>query len=168
MALRAERLAAHAPGWPRAKAPFRIGDFQNLWRGVEAGQHQVPHAPDERKPFRVFDQGVFAGQLVGVVQIARRGHARIPAIFDLGFEPALDVLAQVINVFLGHAEFDIHEDDIVILAGVALGRRHYFDAVLFDGPDDGAAVHRVAGQTVQFPADDAGGFAPVEPLHHVH
>ena len=38
--------------------------------------------------------------------------------------------------------------------------------MLFNGPDDGAAVHRVARQTIQFPAEDAPGFAPVEALHH--
>ena len=51
------------------------------------------------------------------------GDARIPAVFDLGFESALHVLTQIINVFLSHAEFDIHEDEASpVLAGVTLGR----------------------------------------------
>src|ERR1039458_8098813 len=35
-----QRLAAHAPGWPRAKAPFSVSHFQNLRRGVEAGSSE--------------------------------------------------------------------------------------------------------------------------------
>ena len=160
-------IASRFSFWSRAKPPFLTGNFQNLRWGMDAGQHQIPHLPDERKTLRVFDECVFTGELVCMVQVASRSDARIPAVLNLGFEAALDVFAQVIHVFLRHAKFDIHEDDVVILAGIALGRGHDFDAVLFDGPDDGTTVHRVASQTIQFPANDAGGFAPVEALHHL-
>ena len=162
----AKRLATHLPGGPGAKAPFIVGDFSNFWRGVETCQHQIPHAPDQWEAFRVFDQCVFSRLFVGVVQITGWGNTRIPAVLDLCFQSPLHVFAQIIHVFLGHAEFDIHEDDVVILVRVALGRCHDFDAVLFDGPDDRAAVNGVAGKAVQFPANDAGGLAPVEALHH--
>src|ERR1039457_3684692 len=101
-----------------------------------------------------------------MIQIPGGGNARIPAVFNLGFKPALHVLAQVINIFLSHAEFDIHEYDVVILTGIALGRGHDFDAMLLDGPDNGTTVHRITRQTIQFPANDAGGLASVESLHH--
>ena len=50
-----------------AKAPLFVSDSDNLRRGVAFGQHQVPHAPDERKAFGVFNQGVCACQFVRVV-----------------------------------------------------------------------------------------------------
>ncbi|MFA6076702.1 MAG: hypothetical protein WC735_01355 [Candidatus Paceibacterota bacterium] len=163
----AKRLATHLARWPRAEGPLFVGDFQNSRRGVEAGQHQIPHATEQRKTLRIFDQSVFARQLVGVVQVACRGDAGIPAVFGLGLESPFYVFAQVVHVFLRHAEFDIHEDDIVIFTGVSLGRGHDPDAMLFDAPDDGTSVHRITRQTIKFPADDAGSFTTVKALHHL-
>ncbi len=161
-----EGFAAHFARGPGAEGPLVVGDVADFGRGVETGEHQIPHTAEQWKAFRVLDQGVFAGLFVRVVQISDRRDTRIPAVLNLGFEAPLHVLAQVVHVFLGHAELDVHEDDVVILVRVTLRRRHDLDAVLFDGPDDRAAVHGVAGKTVQFPANDAGGFAPIQSLHH--
>jgi hypothetical protein len=162
----AQGPAPHLARWPRAESPFLVGDVENLGWGVEPREHEIPHAPDEREALWVFDEGVLASLPVRMVQVACRCHARVPAVLDLGLQSPFHILAQVINVLLGHAELDVHEDDVVIFTRIALGRSRDVDAVLLDGPDDGAAVHRIACQTVEFPADDAGSLTTVETLHH--
>jgi len=101
-----------------------------------------------------------------VVHEAWRGKVRVEALFCFGSQPSFHVLAQIVNVFLRHSEFDVHEDDIVIFASVALGRSQDFDTMLFDGPNDRTTVHWIARQTVEFPANDALGIASFKPLHH--
>ena len=164
---RYERLAAHPTGRTGAEPPLPVGDLPNAGRRVLPGEHQIPHPPDERKALRVFDDRVFARQPVGVVQVTHRSNAGMPAVLALGLEAPLHILAQVVHVFLGHAELDIHEDEIVILTGVALGRGEHLDALLLDGPDDRTAVHRVAGKAVELPTEDTGGLAAIQALDHL-
>src|SRR2546425_5578762 len=66
-----------------------------------------------------------------------------------------------------HAKFDVHEDDVVILAAVALSRCNDSDPLLLHRPDERAAVHRVARKTVELPAEDPGGLAGRDASHHV-
>ena len=131
-----QRVATRLACSSRPEAPLLIGEFEKLRRSVAAREHHVPYSPDNSKPFRVLDQSFFTGHSVHVVQVSHRSHAGIPALLDFSFQSSLHVLAQVINVFLSHSEFDIHEDYVVVLAGVALGRRHDPDTVLLDRPND--------------------------------
>src|SRR6266849_3672817 len=127
-----ERFAAHFAGWLGAKSPLCVCGFTNLRGAVEAGKHQIPHTANKQESLWIFDYVVLTTYFDGIVEVAHRCETGIPAFFNLGFESPLHVLAQIIHVFLRHAELDIHEDDIVIVAGVALGWRHHPDAVLLN------------------------------------
>ena len=149
-----------------AEPPFLVRDLGDLGWAICAGEHQVPHLADEREAHGVLDDEPLAGFLFDVVQVSDRRFPGVPAVLDLGLDAAFHVLAQVVHVFLGHTEFDIHEDDVVAIAGERLSRRYHLDVVLLHAPDDRTAVHRIACQAVELPADDALGLALVETLHH--
>ncbi len=100
----AKRFVAKLARWPRAESPLPVGDVENLGWGVQPREHEIPHPPDERESLRVFDEGVLASQSVRMVQVACRCHARVPAVFDLGLQPPLHILAQVVIAFLSVRE----------------------------------------------------------------
>ncbi len=53
----------------------------------------------------------------------------------------------------------------VLGLAVCLERSDDFDAMLLHGPDDGAAVHGVASETIQLPAEDSIRFTAIQALH---
>ena len=107
-------IAAPFSCWPCAKSPFLGGNFKNLWRGRKGrSTHQIPHAPEECKTLRVSGQGVFASVILfGMIQIARRGNARMQIPFSiLVFRPRFTFLLKSSDIFLRHAEFSLSIKD---------------------------------------------------------
>ena len=78
------------------------------------------------------------------------GQSEEPPGFRFRVEATLHITAQIINVFLCHAEFQIHPDDIVLGLPVCLERGENIHLVVLRGPDDGAAVNGIPGKPVQF------------------
>lgn len=101
-----------------------------------------------------------------LVEVSRWGWSRIPTHLGFCLETALHVLAQVIDILLCHAKFQIHPDHIVFRVTVCLCRRDDSDVPLLHRPDDRASVDRVAGESVDFPTEDSIGFTFVQAVHH--
>src|ERR1035437_428816 len=80
-----KRFAACSSRCSRSQAPFLVCNLNDSWRGVLAGQHQIPHTPDQWEPFRVSNQGILTRQLVGVIQIAWQGFTRKPTVLHFCF-----------------------------------------------------------------------------------
>src|ERR1035437_10250573 len=80
-------------GRASAIAPLLVGEFKNVGRGVQATQHQVPHAPNERKTFRVLYHIDLASQSDFVIQITRRRGTRVPTLLCFSSLPTLYVSA---------------------------------------------------------------------------
>ncbi len=79
---------------------------------------QIPALADEVKALRVFHDYTSALVVYLILVSGRRGAGK-PSHLRFGPEPTFDVLAQVIDVFLVHAEFQIHPYSIVL--GLAVG-----------------------------------------------
>ncbi|OGI25788.1 MAG: hypothetical protein A3J76_01020 [Candidatus Moranbacteria bacterium RBG_13_45_13] len=50
-----QRIAANSFEFPRPKAPFVIGNIQNLRRRIASREHQIPHFANETETLWVFD-----------------------------------------------------------------------------------------------------------------
>jgi hypothetical protein len=103
----------------RFESPGCVGYSSYFCWRVGAGEHQIPALADEIETLRIFGNDI-APLVVHMIQIPRRHWAGKPAHFGLAAKTPFDVTAQIINVFLRHAEFQIHPDGVVLGLAVCL------------------------------------------------
>ncbi|MFT3787358.1 MAG: hypothetical protein QM770_14520 [Tepidisphaeraceae bacterium] len=148
---------------------------------VPRGQAELGHRRDqpiEREVARgvelerLMDQGATdrVGQdrpRRGVVHVADGGELRPNAITDLLPLAAADVLREVVDVVLAHAEAE-REHELAVGRRLEVERRELQVAKLpgVDEIDEPAAVEAVPRQPVRVPREDADGLARFDPVEH--
>ncbi|MEI7750411.1 MAG: hypothetical protein WCJ25_05445 [Candidatus Moraniibacteriota bacterium] len=141
---------------------FLIEDIDDLFETVAPCGVQFKGTADILRSFLVDDERL----IEFVVPISDLGIVRITALFQFRLYSALYVFAQVPDVLIRHPAFDIEDQRIVIRQIATLARLDVFDNSLLGKPLDGSAVHRVPGEAIELPAQDAIRFAPFQHKYH--
>ncbi|MDX2117213.1 MAG: hypothetical protein SFY96_03410 [Planctomycetota bacterium] len=151
------RLAAGAP------QPLGEHDLAEFLEAKVSRRVHLEHLSHQRPMHRVRCDG----PRDTVIDVSERRGLRPDAAHDLVSLAAGDVLAQIVHVVLRLAQHDAQHE-------LALGRRleaerrkpQVFEQSQVNEVNHPARIHRVASQAVWVPRDDAGGFAPLDAVHH--
>src|SRR6185369_11254676 len=165
----AQRIAALLLGSTGAKSPLLIGELQNPRRRVVAGEHQLPHALDDRKPLRVGNKLSFTRILGFVIEVSHGRHAGIPAQVDFGAQSAFYINTLVVVLKLGLATKKCEEKFVAGSVSKYLARCAYLNQpALVHKINERGCIGRVSGKTIGVPAKNSIGFAPFDSLHQLH
>jgi len=100
----AERFPSFAFHLTCPKVPLFVRDTDDMGYGMLPGEHEFPHAPHEVVAFGIRADISLSFFLLLVVHVPERGNRRTPPFFRFGTQTSFDIPAEVVDVFLGHAE----------------------------------------------------------------
>ena len=126
------------------------------------GKYEFERALEQGEADWIFADGFLAFDRCGIILVPSFGDSWEPAFFNFGLQAALDVLGQVSDELIGHAQFHGHHEHIVGGEVPALMGLDVLEDVLLEHPADVSAIHWIARESIQFPAQDAVGFAAVD------
>ncbi|MEK7512995.1 MAG: hypothetical protein AAB601_02240 [Patescibacteria group bacterium] len=102
-----------------------------------------------------------------VVDVAHGSERGIFSSLNFFIEAAFRVRGQVENVLVGDAKLHAHHQNVIGRVIIPVVRRYMLNDVPLQKPAHLSAVHRVAGEPIQFPAYDAPCLSFLNTFHHL-